>query len=78
LKEEAMAFWTRKSTVPTAQQDQRLKEECIPAIKLRMLKPSVNNMSVRVFLRAAKLDFTGDNVWGKTSSDEYSAKIRPI
>ena len=28
------------------------------AIKLHMLKPSVNNMSVRVFLRAGKLDFS--------------------
>ena len=69
-----MAFWTRKSTAQTAQQDQRLKEERMPAIKLHMLKPSVNNMTVRVFLRAAKLDFTEDDAWGKTRSDEYSAK----
>ena len=37
----------------------------MPAIKLHMLKPSVNNMTVRVFLRAAKLDFTEDDAWGK-------------
>jgi glutathione S-transferase len=44
------------------------------AIKLHMLKPSVNNMSARVFLRAAKLDFTEDDAWGKTRSEEFSAK----
>ena len=31
------------------------------AIKLHVLKPSVNNMTVRVFLRAGKLDFTEDD-----------------
>jgi glutathione S-transferase len=41
------------------------------AIKLHILKPSVNNMSARVFVRAAKLDFTEDDVWGKTRSEEF-------
>jgi len=44
------------------------------AIKLHMLKPSVNNMSVRVFVRAAKLDFTEDDAWGKTRSDEFMGR----
>ncbi len=44
------------------------------AIKLHILKPSVNNMTARVFVRAAKLDFTEDDVWGKTRSDEFLAK----
>jgi glutathione S-transferase len=39
-----------------------------------MLKPSVNNMTVRVFVRAAKLDFSEDDVWGKTRSPEFLAK----
>jgi glutathione S-transferase len=43
-------------------------------IKLHMLKPSVNNMSVRVFLRAGKLDFTEDDAWGKTRSDDFLAR----
>ena len=43
------------------------------AIKLHMLKPSVNNMSVRVFLRAGKLDFSEDDAWGKTRSDDFLA-----
>ena len=44
------------------------------AIQLHMLKPSVNNMTVRVFLRAAKLDFKEDDAWGKTRSPEFLAK----
>jgi glutathione S-transferase len=44
------------------------------AIKLHILKPSVNNMTARVFVRAAKLQFTEDDVWGKTRSDEFSAR----
>ena len=44
------------------------------AIKLHVIKPSVNNMTARVFVRAAKLDFTEDDVYGKTRSDEFSAK----
>ena len=31
-------------------------------------------MSVRVFVRAAKLDFTEDDAWGKTRSDEFMAR----
>jgi glutathione S-transferase len=44
------------------------------AIKLHVIKPSVNNMSVRVFVRAAKLDFTEDDAYGKTRSAEFAAK----
>ena len=44
------------------------------AIKLHVIKPSVNNMSARVFVRAAKLDFVEDDVYGKTRSDEFLAK----
>jgi glutathione S-transferase len=43
-------------------------------IKLHVIKPSVNNMSARVFVRAAKLDFTEDDVYGKTRSEEFLAK----
>ena len=44
------------------------------AIKLHVIKPSVNNMTARVFIRAAKLDFTEDDVYGKTRTDEFLAK----
>ncbi len=43
-------------------------------IKLNVIKPSVNNMTVRVFLRAAKLDFTEHDVYGQTRSAEYLAR----
>ena len=45
------------------------------SLKLNMLPPSVNNMSVRVFVRAAGLPFEEENVWGKTQEQEYLAKI---
>jgi glutathione S-transferase len=43
-------------------------------ITLNILKPSVNNMTVRVFVRAAGLDFEEVDVWGATTSPEYLAK----
>lgn len=43
-------------------------------MKLNVLKPSVNNMAARVFVRAANLEFTEDDVWGKTRSPEFLAK----
>src|SRR5687768_9436705 len=39
-----------------------------------MLPPSVNNMSVRVFVRAAGLPFEEENVWGQTQSEDYLSK----
>jgi glutathione S-transferase len=42
---------------------------------LHMLPPSVNNLAVRVFLRAADLPFAEENAWGKTRSPEFMAKI---
>jgi glutathione S-transferase len=45
------------------------------ALKLNILPPSVNNMSVRVFVRAAGLPFEEENVWGKTQSEEYTSKV---
>ena len=43
-------------------------------IKLHVIKPSVNNMTARVFVRAAKLDFTEDDVYGKTRTEDFLAK----
>ena len=43
-------------------------------MRLNVLKPSVNNMSVRVFVRAANLEFTEDDVYGKTRTTEFLAK----
>ena len=44
------------------------------ALKLNMLPPSVNNMSVRVFVRAAGLEHEEENVWGQTQGGDYLAK----
>jgi glutathione S-transferase len=46
----------------------------MPEYTLNMLPPSVNNLSARIFMRAAGLDFEEVNVWGQTTSDEYLAK----
>ena len=42
-------------------------------MKLHVIKPSVNNMATRVFVRAAKLDFTEDDVYGKTRTKAFMA-----
>jgi glutathione S-transferase len=41
---------------------------------LSILKPSVNNLSVRVFVRAADLDFDELDVWGKKGTPDFLAK----
>ncbi len=41
---------------------------------LSILKPSVNNLTVRIFVRAAGLDFEEQDVWGKKSTPEFLAK----
>ena len=41
---------------------------------LSILKPSVNNLSVRIFVRAAGLDHEELDVWGKKSTPEFLSK----
>ena len=41
---------------------------------LNILTPSVNNLTARVFVRAAGLDFEEVDVWGKTLEPEYVEK----
>src|SRR5690349_4545970 len=41
---------------------------------LHVLKPSVNNLTVRIFVRAAGLDFDEVDVWGSTQTPEFLAK----
>src|SRR5919107_2688616 len=41
---------------------------------LNILTPSVNNLTTRIFVRAAGLDFEEKDVWGKTTEPEYLAK----
>jgi glutathione S-transferase len=41
---------------------------------LNILKPSVNNLTARIFVRAAGLDFEELDVWGQTRTPEFLAK----
>ena len=41
---------------------------------LSILKPSVNNLTARIFVRAAGLDFEEQDVWGSTTTPEFLAK----
>jgi len=41
---------------------------------LNILAPSVNNLTARIFVRAAGLDFEEVDVWGRTQEPEFLAK----
>ncbi len=41
---------------------------------LSILKPSVNNLTARIFVRAAGLEYEEVDVWGKKSTPEFLAK----
>src|SRR5215204_6907714 len=41
---------------------------------LNILRPSVNNLTARIFVRAAGLEFEELDVWGKTREPEFLAK----
>src|SRR5687767_1401273 len=41
---------------------------------LNILKPSVNNLSARIFVRAAGLDFEEVDVWGAKDEPEFVRK----
>jgi glutathione S-transferase len=46
----------------------------VSEIKLNVIKPSVNNMAARVFLRAAGLPFSEHDVYGQTRQAEFLAR----
>jgi glutathione S-transferase len=46
----------------------------MPANTLSILKPSVNNLTARVFVRAAGLEFEELDVWGKKDEPEFLGK----
>jgi glutathione S-transferase len=46
----------------------------LTANTLSILTPSVNNLSVRIFVRAAGLEFEEIDVWGKKGTPEFLAK----
>ena len=53
---------------PLAEGSLPLTEDHMAANTLNILKPSVNNLTVRIFVRAAGLDFEEVDVWGTTTA----------
>ncbi len=43
------------------------------AMKMHVLKPSVNNLTARIFVRASGLDCEEIDAWGNTGTDEFLA-----
>lgn len=43
------------------------------ATKIHVLPPSVNNLTVRIFLRAADVEHEETNAWGTTTSEAFGA-----
>src|SRR3954466_16085576 len=64
---------TGRRRTPTSSQRQH-REDDVSTNPLSILKPSVNNLSTRIFVRAAGLDFEELDVWGKKSTPEFLAK----
>ena len=60
-----------KHALPLATTDRGAR---MAANTLNVLMPSVNNLTARVFVRAAGLDFEEVDVWGKTTTPEFLAK----
>lgn len=46
----------------------------MPELKLNVIKPSVNNMTVRVFVRTAGLPYSEQDVFGQTRTAEFAAR----
>src|SRR3954451_22554988 len=53
------------------------REGQVAEYTLNILKPSVNNLTGRIFMRAAGLDFEEVDVWGKSTGPEYIGKYPP-
>src|SRR5215207_11394723 len=54
--------------------DAQAKEGRMAENTLSILTPSVNNLTARIFVRAAGLDFEETDVWGQTTTPEFLAK----
>src|SRR3954467_13735086 len=63
---------TARRRSPTAEREGQVAE-----YTLNIIKPSVNNLTVRIFMRAAGLDFEEIDVWGKSTGPEYVEKYPP-
>ena len=52
----------------------RMEEEQMADNTLSILRPSVNNLTARIFVRAARLDFDERDVWGKKDAPDFMQK----
>ncbi|WP_027053966.1 glutathione S-transferase family protein [Mesorhizobium erdmanii] len=73
-KPAAKAAAAKPAAKKSAPKTAKAKPAKKPALKLSMLKPSVNNLAVRVFARAAGFDAAETDAWGHTRSPEYMAR----
>lgn len=64
----------RTAAKPAAKPAARAKAAKKPDLTLSVIKPSVNNLSVRVFVRAAKLGFEETDAYGQTRSKAFLGK----
>jgi glutathione S-transferase len=51
-----------------------MEEEQMADNTLSILRPSVNNLTARIFVRAARLDFDERDVWGKKDAPDFMQK----
>src|SRR5262249_37309350 len=58
--------------IPPARSD--IRRHHMAANTLSILRPSVNNLSARIFVRAAGLEFDEIDMWGKKGTPEFLAK----
>ena len=58
---------------PTRTADEPEKEDDVASNTLSILKPSVNNLTTRIFVRAADLDFAEEDMWGKKGTPDFLA-----
>ena len=64
---EALVARSRASLSDDRRRRTDVEEDRWPTNTLNILKPSVNNLTARIFVRAAGLDFEELDVWGKTT-----------
>ena len=67
----------RRSEYKSTLVERRRQGGLMAANTLSILKPSVNNLSARVFVRAAGLDFEEVDMWGRRTSPSSSRRTRP-
>jgi glutathione S-transferase len=68
-KPAARTAGAAKSAAPAARKAAKPAKK--PELQLKVIKPSVNNLSVRIFARAAKLDFEEHDAYGATRTKQF-------